>query len=344
MAIHLHLALFTIFSIFLATSASPLNESPSSSKIISTPSSRFFIPEKDHIFFAGDNIVTVFVNGLQVAKTTDWNNIGYVPLSVQKGDVISLRAKDNGVWFGVVAQLSINGRKIVTGRDDWRSRKAYPSSNDAWMKRWSSACQWSRPRIVSPDLNFIPGKSRYFPRPSAARYVWAYGAGVNDEIFLRYKVGGEPCSSPSTVTFAGDNKVSMYVNGVLKAMTTDWAVTKTVNLRLNKGDVVAFKVQDFGVWYGFIAAIKENGWSATGSGEWRAEKQFNIAGNPNAWMMPWYNACGWNKPQVLPDAGKIIPGKSADFPYAQTGAKYVWASGAGEKNVIYVRTVIGGQC
>lgn len=344
MTIRLQLTTFALFAVFLTSSGSPLDQSPSSSNGLSTPSSRFYIPEKDHLFFAGDNFVTVYVNGIQVAKTTDWNNIGYVPLSVRKGDVISLRAKDVGVWFGVVAQLSINGQKIVTGRDDWRARKAFPSPGNAWMKPSYSACRWRRPRIISQDLNYIPGKSRYFPRPSAARYVWAYGAGVNDEVFLRYKVGGESCSFPSTVTFAGDNKVTMYVNGVFKAVTTDWGVTKKVNLNLNKGDVVAFKVEDFGVWWGLIAAIKTGGWYSTGSEEWRAEKAFNIAGDSNAWMMPWYNACGWNKPQVLPNAGKIFPGKSANFPYAQTGAKYVWARGAGENSVIYVRTVIGVQC
>lgn len=299
-----------------------------------------------HISFAADNKATLYVNGIPKLSVSDWREFAYYPLSVNDGDVIGLKVTDGGVWFGAIAELFLNGIPYVTGRDDWVAQKAYNPNDLEWAKpSYSRSCEWRRPTILPKERQWIPGKATYFPDPTAARYVWAEDAGVHDTIFLRHRVGGEKCSFRGEIVFAADNAIEMFINGKSYGSVSDWRLTKTVTVNLRRGDVVAFRIEDMGVWYGAIAAFKAPFWHSTGDKniDWRATKAFNIAGDINAWMYPSYSACRWRKP-VLRNPGSIVPGKSQLFPYGETGAEYVWAANAGVGDSIFLRTVVGVQC
>lgn len=298
----------------------------------------------NHIRFAGDNLAVLYVNGIRKLSISNWEQFAYLTLDIKEGDVIGVEVTDFGGWFGFIAELVVDGRTFVTGRDDWLAAKASSKYGTAWqLQSFSDACRWRRAEVRPEERKWIPGKAVYFNDPTAARYVWAHDAGESDKIYLRYRVGGEPCNILSSITFSGDNNAKLFVNGVLKAELSDWTQYKTIQIGLTKGDVVALQVKDFGSWYGAIVAVKTGGYYSTGSGEWRATKAFQVVGDSDSWMLPSYSACRWPKP-VLRDPGVIVPGKAPGFPYRSTGAEYVWASNAGESDEIFLRTVIGVQC
>lgn len=308
------------------------------------PATRTYVAP-NHVKFAADNQATLYVNGVKTLVITDWTDFAYLNLNLREGDVIAFDVKDFGGWWGFIAELVVNGRFIVTGRDDWLATKAFPDVFLSWTKpSYTGACRWRRAEVRPGERDWFPGKATYFTDPTAARYVWAHNAGVNDNVYIRYRVGGERCAISSTITFAGDNVIELFINGVLFGSVSDWRLFKSISASLTKGDVVAFRVKDSGSWYGAIAAIKTGGSYSTGRDpEWRATKAFKIVGDPNAWMYPSYNACRWPKP-VLRNAGLIVPGKAPNFPYSTTNAEYVWAANAGENDTIFLRTVIGVQC
>lgn len=302
----------------------------------------------NHIYFAADDSAKLFVNGVYQLSVSRWEDFAYTSLNVRHGDVISIVASDpGGYWWGAIAELYVNGRYYATGRDDWRARKKFTSSNYWMLKSYpqSEACKWHRAVLRPSPAIWQRGKAVYFKSNTAARYVWASDAGMHDTIFMRLVVGGQSCSTLSRITFAGDDRAELYVNGVFQAATSLYHEFAVKTVRLDKGDVVALKVKDtHGGWWGAIAAIQSIGTSATGKDDWRAVKAFKIVGDVNAWMYPSYDACRWPLAKLLPGAGRIFGGKAPKFPYSSTGAEYVWASNAGAYHEIFLRTVVGGQC
>lgn len=298
----------------------------------------------NHIKFAANDAAVLYVNGVKRLTTNKWEEFAYVDLDVKDGDVIALEVKDLGGWYGFIAELVINGRTFATGRDDWLATKASPGFGSKWtQKSFTESCRWRRAEVRPRERAWFAGKAPYFTDPTPARYVWASNAAGLDTIYLRYRVGGEKCGISSTITYAGDKIAELFVNGVFQGKVDNWRQVATKQITLTKGDVVALRVTDLGRWYGVIVAIQTGGFYATGKEEWRATKAFNILGNSNAWMLPSYNACRWPKP-ILRDPGQLVIGKARSFPYQRTGAEYVWASNAGEKDIIFLRTVIGVQC
>lgn len=300
----------------------------------------------DHIQFAADNEATLYVNGIQRLYTQGWDSFAYKHLSLKTGDVIGIKVRDFGGWYGVIAELTVDGRQYVTGRDDWLAIKPTNPKDKDWLYGSYPArqiCSWRRVEVRPSERHWFGGKSYHFNDPTAARYVWANGGTEGDTIFLRYRIGGENCAISSKILFAGDNVATLFVNGDAIGSLVDWNQFDNVSATLTKGDVVALKVKDYGGWYGAIVAIKSGGWYSTGKGEWRAAKKFTIFGDADAWTRPEYNACRWQKP-VIRYPNQIVDGKSKDFPYKETGAEYVWAADAGEGDEIFLRTVIGVQC
>lgn len=116
--------------------------------------------------------------------------------------------------------------------------------------------------------------------------------------------------------------------------------------------MVGILATDYGFWYGAIVSIEVGGVRYfTGGPGWKAKAvKMNENENENAnevveplfWTEETFNSCGWKMADILTDDGMWHPGKALGFPY-DSGARYVWAEGAGENDSIYLRLVVGGE-
>lgn len=293
-----------------------------------------------HVFFAADNSIKLYVNGALKSSITDWNHFHSVMTLLKHGDVVALEVKDYGVWYGAIAAIHYKGKLHVTGRDKWLATKAFSSSSNAWMLPSYSACHWPAAVLRPGSDSWNPGMSPYFPYYTKARYVWARNAGVHDTIFLRYRIGGEACSTIGKMTFAADNEIRVYVNGREVGHGTDWGVYYSATSSLQTGDVIAVHAKDYGVWYGAFVAIDMGSHKMrTGVEEWKAVGAFG----GSSWMYAQYSSCTWKPAVVLPGADTWNPGKARPFPNtAFPYAKYVWADGV-RGSEIYMRHVVGGE-
>lgn len=155
------------------------------------------------IVFAADNQGAVFVNGIRKDSVSHWMQVGRVTVYLSKGDVVSIKAVDFGVWYGVVADLEYDGEHYGTGSNDWKAMKKFDlvgvHNKDAWMLPEYSSCKWPAAEIRPREDEYFAGKAKDFPTSLKAKYVWAEDAGENDKIFMRLVVGGEACGQAKTL-------------------------------------------------------------------------------------------------------------------------------------------------
>lgn len=319
------------------------------------------------IIFACDNSAQLFVNGRIRASAQDFTKFHRKDLRLSRGDVVAIVATDTGGGYGLIAAILIGTRQFATGVHDWRATKAFKGKDSrAWQTKSYDPCDW--PTAVVHNDNV--GKADGFPFDSTrAVYVWARDAGEGDTVFARIRIGGDNCDGKgrgdvepgknggrgknngggkdeggggnkkvSTIHVAADNRVALFVNGQLLKSSDDMTKTVQVKKALQVGDVISVFAQDMGGGYGAIAAIEHDGQAyATGDVGWRAVAA-NDADNPSDWKIKDYIECAWNAPTEAP-----YPARATDFPYERTGAQYVWAENASEKDSIYLRYTIGGD-
>lgn len=149
----------------------------------------------------------------------------------------------------------------------------------------------------------------------------------------------------SLIYFTADNWAAVYLNGVKLADNDGtWEKVKKVRANIAEGDVISFDVTDYGGWYGFVATIK---WGSqvisTGRDSgWLAQKKYRA--RKNAWRISSFKkVCTWKAAVVRPDADMIFPGKAKSKLLRKRGAQYIWASNAGEADMIFVRYRLGGE-
>lgn len=149
------------------------------------------------LLFAADNQGTVFVNGKKKGFVSHWRKVGRISIRLYKGDVISIKAADFGVWYGVIADLEYGGKHYGTGSNDWKAVKKFDlvglKNKNAWMLPTYSTCNWPTAAVRPRENEYFPGKAKDFPHNLKAKYVWASDADEKDTVFMRLVVGGEKC-------------------------------------------------------------------------------------------------------------------------------------------------------
>jgi len=267
------------------------------------------------LYFAADNKAEVYLNGQKIGEIDDWKLTMAMPIAVNIGDEILIKATDISDKYGAIAAIG----NCVTKPDDGPWLASADELTPATLP--SSA------NVLSPENPFA-GSSDEFPYDTGAEYVWAQGAGESDTIFLSLKVTSA-CLLPITRTlyFAADNEAEAYLNGQNIGSVADWTITREVPIDINIGDEIVIKVANEGNLYGATAALG-NCVTKIGSGPWLA----SVDGIASA---------------AFPSAATIAPpqpGTSTDFPYSSTNAEYVWAQGAGQDDVIFLSLKVTSEC
>lgn len=298
------------------------------------------------IFFAADDRAKLYINGKYVSQTLSPKTLRILNVGLKAGDVVGLLAKDVGGGYGAIMTIVMpNGVRYRSGGGNFIARKWFriPGNQLAWTTPEYNACSWPE-APVSPSSEQSIGKPSVFPAPmSGAQYVWADSSGSFSSVFIRYKVGGEACSTRlSRVYLAADDSARLFVNGMFVVSVSTPRVLVQSRNAFKKGDVIAIQARDIGGAYGVIAAIITPAMKIlTGSGSWKATAWYKMpAGLPaNAWTKPEFSVCSWPAPVVAPKGYAVPP----SFPEDMNGATYVWAPNAAGGTSIYLRYRIGGE-
>lgn len=322
---------------------------------------------RSEIYYTADNEATLYVNGDEEGRTRDWYYTGKDVAYLKEGDVISIKAKDNGVGFGAIVAINYKGRMYVTGTESWKATKAFTTST-SWTDASYSVCDWPEAILAATSGSAEPGKSKDFPSSTGASYVWAIDAGANDEVFLRYRIGGEKCGDAAIeepkmrdeklvqngkkwyseghpqclktkISIAGDDEISIWVNGVYIGKNSNYRELQDVLACLKTGDVIAAEAIDaYNGWFGAFVEFEMDILYRTGYSDWKAVKGY---GNRN-FVEPRFSSCDWPKAVTVSTDNRFIGGMARPFPYAK-GTRYVWAKNAGSQDTIYLRMVLGGE-
>lgn len=142
---------------------------------------------------------------------------------------------------------------------------------------------------------------------------------------------------PLTLSFTADNEATVYVNGKIAASIAEWQWSSAVTMNLNNGDVIFIVAKDYYGGYMAIAALGKCV-SKVGRGPWKADKLNNDS--LRVWSTPASNRGAGTLPN--PSASQGTP-RTPFFPYS-TGAEYVWATGAGESDSIFLRLIVSDAC
>jgi hypothetical protein len=100
-------------------------------------------------------------------------------------------------------------------RDDQMERK------HAWSLRQTAWIQFSDNTGAAPWFTNVAG----FPNPTGA--LWMPIADGNATYYFRKTFTTDRIGTPKTVTVSGDDVVNVYLDGVLKASSTNWQVPAT---------------------------------------------------------------------------------------------------------------------
>lgn len=155
-----------------------------------------------NIYYAADDHVTMYINGVQQAPTVStWIQTTGTNTLLSNGQIISFVVTDDGMKRGFAAAVKLPPSSVwdATGSSgSWRAIDSaeYNDLPGEWMTSSYSACHWPKMDVDSQTTLPNAGQSPAFPSFTGAQYVWAAGVGGGQwkanpakTIFVRF----EPC-------------------------------------------------------------------------------------------------------------------------------------------------------
>ncbi len=135
------------------------------------------------ISITADDEFTLFINGRQTGKGTDWAKAYTFPVPIQSGiNVIAVQAKDIGLYAGLLADLSYGDENLVTDFN-WKVSERYV---EGWEQPKFDDSSWSRAtdfgRYGSDPWKQISG----MPEETSARWIWAGKTNVDAPVSEAY--------------------------------------------------------------------------------------------------------------------------------------------------------------
>lgn len=153
----------------------------------------------------------------------------------------------------------------------------------------------------------------------------------------------------ATVHFSGRD-VHLYKNGIEIAICHDPTSFVSEKVTLARGDILSFNAEDIETSFGMIAAIEYEGGEFVGTGRekdfwtFRAVKELAEFNANQPWMRSTYNdICDWLPAQPFPELRQNNNNLARGFPFAQSGARFVWTAVGEDDSFIHVRYTEGGQ-
>lgn len=312
-------------------------------------------PLKTTVYFSADNNATLYLNGKPIQSSDNWHSVVSRTFPTSVGDCISIKVSSYSAGYGVIAQVVVNDIMVAaTGvrKHDWRATTAVSVNGEdgaSWNSHEFSTCEWSQPlrlnhkSLNAPDVRRAP----FFPTKASAKYVWAApglqsSSTATKELYLRYRIGGEPC--PFKLEVGAGKSAFVFVNGIIAASLYNSFIITTQTLTLRHGDVVSLRVLGANSWHGVVMSL---GRYSTGVYRpWRAVKEttFEDAGDSFAWMYPGYDACSWPRAISALTDDEALPSFLEAPHILKSRNRFVKATGTSFGDSFQMRVRIGGGC
>ncbi len=167
------------------------------------------VPKKGVLRVSGDNSWVAYVNGKEVGRGADWQQVGVYEFELKDGfAVIAVYVHDaepgaagrGGFLCDIILD---NGTYIGTGDPGWKasSDNAY-LKNDKWTLPDFDDSKWSEPQLYEKFgggiWGFGAGVMRQFLKDPdcKASWIWAGPNDVADDVFFRYTIGQKLAVEP----------------------------------------------------------------------------------------------------------------------------------------------------
>lgn len=160
------------------------------------------VPKKGKLRVSGDNSWVAYVNGKEVGRGVDWQQVGIYEFELKNGfAVIAVYVHDaepgaSGRGGFLCDIILDDGTYIATGDPGWKA-----SSDSAYLKdnKWTlpdfDDSKWSEPQLYEQFgggiWGFGAGVMRQFLKDPdcKASWIWAGPNDVADDVFFRYTIG-----------------------------------------------------------------------------------------------------------------------------------------------------------
>lgn len=308
------------------------------------------------LFVATRGVTAIAVNARFVTALDplNSNNSAFgaaVPLA--PGDVLTfgVSALLDGYAIAFAAHLppfSSATSAFTSGVATVRVHRVLPSDTDVplWSAPEYDVCAWPTAEpllpVMAAESEPLAAAGAVFVGPPPPASLWrrvqawfglpAPGASV----VFRVELSPDTCRS---LVLNADDRAQLFINGRVVLTTANYREVAHAVRAVRVGDVVAIVADNNGGGRkGVVAALYgASGVVATGVDAWRAVPGYHDL--LNAWMGKDFDACAWPL---------AVPGDASDtrqFPYAATGAQYVWADAptVEDSYPIFLRFRIGGD-
>ncbi|WP_028596556.1 discoidin domain-containing protein [Paenibacillus assamensis] len=128
-------------------------------------------PNEPSITLTADDEFEVYHNGVRIGAGTNWKQAGTFPLKVTQGkNVIAVKAKDHGIYAGLLAEINAGPDDIFTTDFNWKSTSNFA---EGWHLRDFNDTAWQRAKDfgsygITPWDKYVVG----MPADTAAKWIW----------------------------------------------------------------------------------------------------------------------------------------------------------------------------
>lgn len=283
------------------------------------------IPLEDSIRIAADDDFTLFINGERVQRANrSWQTSHLITQELKEGDVVAIKAKNRGGGAGVMAEILYNGQRIGTSLE-WKVTRSY---QEGWQGPDFNDCHWRGVATVSQYRS--PADVEGMPSDTPAKWIWDSDPVNNDEVYLRYTIGGNDC-----ITITADDSYILFLNGkrIGSGNINQGAKTFT-GLQLNEGDIVGVRVRNNGGPAGLLVTFNVNGRNHSYINQWRSS-----ATHQSGWKNKRFSNNAWEKAENLGRVGMAPWQEVTNLP-EYSFVRWIWTKDNDYGQITYFRLVI----
>lgn len=143
----------------------------------------------------------LFHNDLLIGSVNSWKIAKQFQFEIFPHDVISIVAKGSSESHGIIAVVTVDKRKIVTGNSEFKAiplRLVKGNDRILWRNPKFEACEWNSTITISEGDESGKTFPKKFPHHTGAKFVWANEGLINDIVFFRLLIDGQKCGPSSS--------------------------------------------------------------------------------------------------------------------------------------------------
>ena len=277
------------------------------------------------INITADNAFELYINGTFIGDGNKWTKLYTYNYDLQEGDVIAVKAVDQGWMAGFIADITWNEKKIYSDYT-WRCTN---NEYEGWNLKEYDDSSW-KPATEHYQYGSGPwGNNVSGLGNTSAKWIWTSDKFSDNEVYFRKTIS----TTTNEIKVTADNAYTLYVNGSEIGSGNNWKSVKTYEFPLKYGDTIAIEATDYGWIAGLIAEITYNDKTIVTDSTWKC----SIYKEDN-WSQPGFDDSSWNQ--------AIEHTINSGWPWGKinnisNSAKWIWSGDEFNDNKVYFRKTIG---